>query len=147
MLQSTIRSYPSVNLISKLHCCCFFHLNNLIILQVYLLLGNKLKRFNQRKNNESINNAKEKAFESKQSSKSIMLLCNTDQVLNWPTNSRLRENNFKMNTMIELRKRWLQYHTKERILRISFHNKDRVNCLGTNQSFNRLQGKSSEPHV
>ena len=36
---------------------------------------------------------------------------------------------------------------KGRIMRISFHNKERVNYLGTNQSFNRLQGMSLEPHV
>ncbi|KAH0746391.1 hypothetical protein KY285_008048 [Solanum tuberosum] len=40
-------------------------------------------------------------------------------------NSRLRENNLQMNAMIELRKSMHQYHIKERILRISFHNKER----------------------
>ncbi|KAG5571185.1 hypothetical protein H5410_060951 [Solanum commersonii] len=43
-----------------------------------------------------------------------MLICNTDQVLNWPTNSRLRENNLQMNTMIELRKSRHQYHIKRK---------------------------------
>ena len=65
----------------------------------------------------------------------------------WTTNSRLRENNLQMNAMIKLRKSTHQYHIKERILRISFHNMERVNCLGTNQSFNHLKGKSLEPHV
>ncbi|KAK6789550.1 hypothetical protein RDI58_013350 [Solanum bulbocastanum] len=38
-----------------------------------------------------------------------------------------------MNAMIELRKSRHQYHIKKKILRISFHNKERVNRLGTNQ--------------
>ncbi|KAG5591828.1 hypothetical protein H5410_042342 [Solanum commersonii] len=67
--------------------------------------------------NESIN-TKEKGFnpnKAQSPSRTDFDMQYRSSALNWPTNSRLRENNLQMNAMIELRKIMHQYHIKERI--------------------------------
>ena len=75
------------------------------------------------------------------------MICNTDQVLHWLTNTWLREKNLLTNAMINLIKSTHQYRIKQRILRITFHNNEIVHCSSTNKSFSHRQGKIFVPHI